>query len=55
MSWDDYDPCEDCDADPDFCDICGEKQWKEEVAEQQREEAISKGDDPIIFSEDLME
>lgn len=51
--WDDYDPCDDCD-DGD-CEHCYESKWKEEVAERQREEAISKGNDPIIFSEDLME
>jgi hypothetical protein len=51
--WDDYDPCEYCD-DGD-CNDCFERKWLEEVAEHQREEAISKGGDPIIFSEDLME
>lgn len=55
MSWDtdDYDYCDDCD-DGD-CDNCYEAKWKEDVAQHQREEAIEKGGDPIIFSEDLME
>jgi len=48
-----YDPCDDCDWDD--CENCYEREYKEEFAQIQRDEAISKGDDPIIFSEDLME
>jgi len=51
--WDDYDPCDDCDRDN--CENCYEQKYREELAEIQREKAISKGTDPIIFSEDLME
>jgi hypothetical protein len=51
--WDDFDPCDSCPGDD--CDECWTREWREEVADRQREDAISEGKDPIIFSEDLME
>lgn len=54
LYFDDWDPCDGCDYYPDGCEECMANGWIEEISKHQREEAIAKGDDPVIFSEDLL-